>query len=115
MSNTELYVPEHSLNFSVNWNNKLDCFFFTTFRKLYSTEIPECYSAGSRYNLRLEGKYKGTCTIIDSRIVAFSQLNDWHITLDTGLPPKEGKEVLRILFKELPGVDFNLCWLLLSR
>jgi hypothetical protein len=115
MSNTDLYIPEHSLNFTVNWNNKLDCNFFTAIRKLMIPYIPDCYKAGTRYNLRLAGKYYGTCTIIDSKVIAFSQLTDWHITLDTGLPPKEGREVLRKLAKELPGVDFNLCWILLSR
>lgn len=107
--------PSESLNFRHNWNNKLNNHFFTTLRKIQSQIIPDCYKVGKVYNLRLKGEYFGRVHIVQSKAIKFSQLNDWIVCTDTGLPPEEGRAVLRNLARAKPDEDFYFCFMLLAR
>ena len=48
------------LEFSTNWNNKLDCKCFTTIR-LYN---PNKHFRGNQFEISLQNKFKGKATVL---------------------------------------------------
>lgn len=66
------------MKFSKNFNNKLDCNYFTTFR------VHEKWFIGENVILLLNNKFK-IGHIIDVKKVHISAITDWHCYLDVGL------------------------------
>ena len=89
----------HTIDFSYNWNNKLNSMYFTTLR-LYN---PVKYAVGKRHHVRLKTKdgwitCYGYAVIQDVRKVLGSELNDF-ISLDTGYSLEETKNILSKMYK----------------
>lgn len=91
------------LEFSQNWNNKLNCDSFTAVR----LHNPRKYCVGAVKNIYLKGIWKGAATIIDVRQVRLDQLNNFVSQLDTGLAVEPFRQMIRELYKKQPGVNWD--------
>jgi len=83
------------LDFTTNWNNKLNCDCFTTLRLF--NPIKHC--VGNRFSIRLRGFHKGYANLIAVRTILLDGINDFAARLDTGYSAKECQEVIRTMYK----------------
>lgn len=94
------------INFSENYNYKLNCTYYTTIRKK-----SEKYKIGNVYNINLHNIFLHKSLLIGIKYIDLSlrDNNDFYIELDTGLNYDDSRK----LFKEL---EINgMCMLLLLR
>lgn len=93
------------LDFSYNWNNKLECKAFTTFRMAN----PHKYKIGLELEVYLKDKFVAVCKIIDMRVLRLDQVNEFVAYLDTGYSVDEFKNIVRRMYKEkADSADFVL-------
>lgn len=93
------------LQFGYNWNNKLDCKYFTTIRA-YN---PEKYRPGNTHRVFLNKKYIFNASVMDMRCIKGKQLNPFICGLDTGYSVEETKEVLERMYKkDIEEMSFSL-------
>ncbi|WP_395078118.1 hypothetical protein [Flavobacterium sp.] len=88
------------LEFSTNWNNKLDCKCFTTIR-IYN---PMKHYNGNKFEIFLQKKYKAKVEVLSIGVIKIKDLTDYICYLDTGYSKLE---TMQILYKMYPRVDFN--------
>ena len=96
------------LNFSYNWNGKLNCTFFTTLRRAN----PEKYRVGSRFAVEFKNSQLGIVEVVDCKNVTLNSLNDWVLALDTGYTGNAGKDIFRKMYKLKDNEDLLLSFVL---
>lgn len=82
------------IEFSTNWNNKLDCKAFTTLR-LHNERK---YKIGCEYAIRFKGTIIKTAIIEEIKHVTLNSLNPFICFLDTGYSVSEVKEILQKMY-----------------
>lgn len=88
-----------ALNFTNNWNNKLDCKCFTTLR----LENPK-YKVGYEVMVTLNaGATLGRAKIIDVKELYLDKINNFIAHLDTGMNVEDTKA---LIIKMYPQVNF---------
>lgn len=93
-------MTNHSITFSTNWNKKLDCQAFTTFR----VHNPAKYAQGIECDIILKGEVIAKAVIIGVRTLKLEQINEFIAYLDTGYSVKDFKKIVRTMYK---GKDVN--------
>jgi len=88
------------LKFSTNWNNKLNCDYFTTIR-LYS----EKFIVGDTYDIVLKSKHLKFAECRGFKVFYIEQINEYIAGLDTGYDVAETKKLIKSMYKNL-----NLDW-----
>lgn len=99
------------LEFSTNWNNKLDCKCFTTIR-IYNLSK---HFQGNQFEVFLQKKFKSKAIVLGTIITKLDQLSDYVCYLDTGYNKEETKAIFKKMF---PHIDFKtqkICIILLQR
>ena len=81
------------IKFSTNWNNKLDCNYFTTLR------LSDRFKVGGKYPVLLKKKQIGTGEIMAKKYLKLNQINDYIAGLDTGYNAQNCKEILKTMYK----------------
>jgi hypothetical protein len=87
-----------SLNFSHNWNNKLDCKYFTTLR------LSDRFDIGDQVSVCLKRNEISKGEIINKKSIMLEQINDFIAGMDTGYSVDETKDILKKMYKD---VDFT--------
>lgn len=101
MSYTQAYQPQlPEINFSNNWNKKLDNTAFTTIR----LENPNKYKIGQQYEIKLNHKKITVGKIIEIRKLMFKDINEFIAYLDTGYSSTECKKIIQKMY---PSIDFT--------
>ena len=90
----------YTLNFSTNWNNKLDCKYFTTIR-IYN---PILHKTGNKFDINLRKKPKIKAEIIAVKKGYVKDLGGYDCYLDTGYSKRE---TISIMQKMYPKVNFQ--------
>lgn len=94
------------ITFTHNWNNKLDCFSFTTFR----VHNPKKYTPGQVFqiNLARSGKTesKGLAKLQEVKTMTIHQVNDWIARIDTGYSRDEFITMVKTMYKN-KGIYFD--------
>lgn len=88
------------IDFSHNWNHKLDCDYYTSIR----IRNDEKYVVGNYYEVFFKKDKHHESQLVDVRHMFITQLNEFIAGLDTGYSLEECKN---ILLKMYPNVDFN--------
>lgn len=99
------------LEFSTNWNNKLDCKCFTTIR-IYN---PAKHFRGNQFEVFLQKKFRTKAFVIGTILTKLEQLSDYVCYLDTGYSKEETTAIFRKMY---PHIDFKtqkICILLLQK
>jgi len=95
------------IDFSQNWNNKLNCKCFTTLR-LKS----EKYKIGNVYEITLKGGTMFFAKIIAIKTLKIHQINDFIAAIDTGYSVEEMKRLIKTMYKnkvkDIDNQDFYL-------
>lgn len=86
-----------TINFSYNWNNKLDNKVFTTIRSRFIPIEP-----GTSVTIALKNKTYCFAKVKECILCKFADINPLIIYLDTGYSPAEAYEI----FKNM-GLDIN--------
>lgn len=89
-----------TINFSYNWNNKLDCSSFTTIRLRNENK----YRVGLEYKAWLKQESKGNVKCLDIRHFWLADLNEFVARLDTGYSVEECRQIILRMY---PAVDFS--------
>lgn len=94
------------INFDTNYNNKLDCVYYTTIRKK-----SEKYIRGNIYQINLNNKPIHKSLLIDIKLIDINKKfnNDYYFELDTGMNYYESKKLFGKLNIE------GICMLLLLK
>ncbi|GAB4493362.1 MAG: hypothetical protein OHK0045_22710 [Raineya sp.] len=103
-----------NIDFTYNWNKKLDCDCFTTFR-IYN---PAKYKIGDTVTVSLKGQIIKECVIIDVKKMKIAQVNTFIANLDTGYSVDEFKKIVHTMYKKTPNIesiDFALILLKTTR
>lgn len=90
----------HRLDYSHNWNNKLDSPIHTTIRLSGRIKVGDLVAEF------LNRDFKGHVKVIDKRRVLLDTLNDWVAGLDTGYGRDETIKLVKTMYKN-KGVDFD--------
>lgn len=83
------------LEFTHNWNNKLQCKSFTTIRLWNERK----YVEGKELPVYLHGFDRGFARIISVKKIKIEQINEHIARLDTGYSARECKELIRTMYK----------------
>jgi hypothetical protein len=106
--NTDKLTP---LEFSTNWNNKLECNCFTTIRIFNQTK----HFRGNHFEVYLQKKSRFEAVVLGITMTKLDDLNDYVCYLDTGY---NKAETIAIFRKMYPRIDFNnqkICIILLKK
>jgi uncharacterized protein YqfB (UPF0267 family) len=88
------------INYSYNWNKKLDCQAFTTIRLRQDKK----YQVGTTYQVQLNNKALCWVKIIAIKHFKLIHLNDFMAFIDTGY---NCQETIKIIQKMYPNKDWN--------
>ncbi|AEI47649.1 hypothetical protein [Runella slithyformis] len=83
------------LDFSYNWNNKLACSSFTTFRLMNAQK----YQVGKKLSVMLQGRHLKDVEIIQIKVLKLEQINPFISYLDSGYSVPEFKQLLKTMYK----------------
>lgn len=86
-----------SINFSTNWNNKLDCIAFTTIR----LKNPKKYIIGKKYKILLKKELKKQAIIKDIKHFFINDINEYVAYLDTGYSASETIEIVKKMYSKV--------------
>ncbi|QAA81388.1 hypothetical protein EI546_06440 [Aequorivita sp. H23M31] len=100
-----------TINFSYNWNNKLECKAYTTLR----LENPSKYKVGEVYDVTLKDEVLHTATIVDIKILRLDQLNDYIAYLDTGYNLDECRNIIKRMYSKVDFSTKKLAFILLRK
>lgn len=90
------------LSFSYNWNNKLACTSFTTFR----LHNPRKYAVGRKLSIMLQGKNLKDVEIMAVKTMKLNQVNEFIARIDTGYGVTKFQEIVQTMYKN-KGIDFE--------
>lgn len=93
-----------TINFSYNWNKKLDCNAFTTIR-LYQ---PNKYQIGHEYEIRLKEKALFNAVIVDVKKFYLKDLSNFISYLDTGYSKENCTGIIKKMY---PKINFDNTYL----
>lgn len=96
-------VMTERIEFTQNWNGKLNCNAFTAMR----LHNPVKYCVGAVKQIYLKGVWKGDAKILDVRCIHLSDINLFISKLDTGLSPEDCRQMLRNMYKNRPGINWE--------
>lgn len=94
------------VNFSYNWNNKLNCDCFTTIRLHY----PGRFVKGSEYEITLNNQFISKATCVDCKQLGIEKLNEWVSAIDTGYTQQETIDIIKKMYpkKNIKNTLFDL-------
>ena len=87
-------VMDERLEFTENWNGKLNCSTFTTMR----LHNPQKYCVGAIKQIYLKGIWKGNAKVIDVKRIYLKDINLYVAKLDTGLPIDKCRDLFRNMY-----------------
>jgi len=98
------------INFSYNWNNKLNCKAYTTIR-LYN---PSKYRIGEKCDITLKRKFHHNGEIIDIKNFYLKDLNNFVALIDTGYSLEECRDIILKMYKNLDFTEQLLSLILIK-
>jgi len=106
-------MQTNKIEFSYNWNNKLENKAFTTIR----LHNPKKYLVGNVYDIEINGNAKGTATLHEIRILKINQLNDFICFIDTGYNREQTIKMLQRMYKNINvnTAVFDFCLLVYNK
>lgn len=87
------------LEFSTNWNNKLDCTYFTTLR------LSGRFSVGDTIEIWLKKQFKGEGKVVKKRTINLKDISDIMAYLDTGYSAEETRDIIKKMHPKITNWD----------
>lgn len=96
------------LEFSFNWNHKLDCYVFTTIRKHNDIK----YSQGMIYDVFIKKKFDFVAEFLMKKTFAFKDLSEGIALIDTGYDLDTCRKLMKKMYPGItPDTKFDLIFL----
>lgn len=89
-------MDSRRIDFSFNWNNKLDCVYFTTLR----LHNPSKYAPNNVHSVYLKDEFLFDATIQSVKSIYGKDLNPFICGLDTGYSVSVAKGILANMYKK---------------
>ena len=102
---------QEEIKFSYNWNNKLNCTYFTTLRLRNDRK----YQKGRDYRITLKGTTIGEAVIQEIRHFKINQLNDYITGIDMGYDSRTGVEIIKKMYATVRWENQDLSFILLKK
>lgn len=83
------------IDFSYNWNRKLDCKYFTTLRISHEYD-----HVGELIDVYLNDEFVKRCRIVEVRKIKMAQINAYIAGLDTGYSAEECCKLIKTMYKK---------------
>lgn len=84
------------INFSYNWNNKLDCKCFTTIRLTNSNK----YRVGFEYEIQLKNQRIKNARIVGIKVFTLDGINEFISRIDTGYSKEETIKIINRMYPD---------------
>ena len=97
-------VMDERLEFEENFNGKLNCRCFTTIRLHH----PVRNAIGAVKQIYLKGIWKGNAKILQASTITLDRINLPMAKLDSGLMPEECRRLIRNLYRNRPGINWEV-------
>lgn len=95
----------NSIKFSQNWNNKLDCSYFTTIR-IYTKEKWDYYydlfDSKEEVAVLLKEKIKCVGKIVDIEIRLLKDISDFSVMVDAGVDRLTFEQLMESMYRKYP-------------
>lgn len=107
-----MLIPD--LNFSYNWNNKLNCLSFTTLRLRKDSK----YKKGALLNVKAPNIAVFPVLVLDVKHLLISQLTEGMCRIDTGYSKAETEKLIHTMYMAKTNINWEhqqLVWVLLRR
>jgi len=98
------------INFSQNWNSKLNCTCFTTIRPAV-----DYYCIGSKYNIYLNKTFVKTVCIVDIKSFYLKDITVFISSLDAGLSVPDFHLLMNSFYSARPSTLNGLFYLILLK
>ncbi len=99
------------LEFSTNWNGKLDCKCFTTIR-IYN---PQKHYRGAKFDVFLKSLYKAKVEVLSASVMNITDLTDFVCYLDTGYSRAETISILQKMYARIDLKNTPIAIVLLKK
>ena len=86
--------PLHTLAFTNNWNNKLDCLCFSSIRIWQ----PNKFVIGNGFKVVLKGQERGIAVLMQAQPFKLDKLSEGVALLDTGYSAAEVRELMNKMY-----------------
>jgi hypothetical protein len=83
-----------------NWNNKLNCDYYTSIRPAWESY----YKKGEFYAALLNSKFHHEAQILEIKSFLIKDLNQYMSFLDAGLSPEQLRDHIKQMYKNKPAV-----------
>lgn len=104
-------MQQNQINFSYNWNKKLDCNAFTTLRISNQGK----YQLGNEYNICLKGKLLSVAKITAIKTMFPESFTEYVARLDTGYSVLECIEIIRKMYPKIDVMKTKFDFILLVK
>lgn len=94
---------DENLNFDENYNGKLNCVCFTTFRLHDQVQN----AVGAKKQVYLKGVFKGEAKIMSVSTMRLDQINVWASKLDAGMLPGAFCKLIKELYKDRRNINWD--------
>lgn len=84
------------INFSYNWNNKLDCKCFTTLRLSNHNK----YRTGLEYEVHLKNQRIKNARIVEIKVFTLDKINEFISRIDTGYSKEETIKIINRMYPD---------------
>ena len=98
------------INFSYNWNNKINCKAFTTLRLSNRTK----YKIDELYEIWLKKDFVKNGIIIDIKVLSLEQISEYIAYLDTGYSRDECVSIIKRMYKNVDFLKTKLDFILIK-
>lgn len=95
-------MKRHRLSFQTNWNGKLSCKYFTTWRM----HNPRKFYVGAQYEIYLNGALTKIVECVQVKSYKLYQVNDYIAALDAGYTRDEFVALVKNMYKN-KNIDFE--------
>lgn len=86
-----------AIDFSENWNNKLNCTYFTTIR----LHNPKKYIVSQKNTTFLKKIPISNVLVVDVAVVTFDKIKPWVKMQDTGLSVTDFDKMVKTMYKNI--------------
>lgn len=99
------------INFSYNWNNKLDCKCFTTLRLTNYNK----YITGLEYEIQLNNQRIKYARIVEIKVFPLDKINEFISRIDTGYSKEETIKIINRMYPDtINNIDKSFMLILLE-
>lgn len=102
------------LSFTTNWNNKLYCDYYTTFR----LHNPAKYFVGKQFDVQLKKEHHHNALVVNVKPMYLAEAcsSQYLCCMDTGYPPDAFRNIVMTMYKNsAPDIDKALFDLVMLR